>query len=630
MAVARLKSNITETTTGLHQSGAGSVGNVDRISPLALLDALKLHHGANQHISDVARAGKFVQAADMLDNLYQTYDLPFVDLTIENIDPDLGDMFDPTLCLKHVFVPISRSGNTITLALGDPSLRQNIQSLSKNMRFHLRFVSAEPDAVLNHLCETHRDFLTQKARTTCPEKFSCRELLRPHNRRVLLGLAIMFCCLLGYFNHLGTGLVLWIIITLFFNTALKCICMIGYFRQKPRNIRPTLNLPKVSIMIPLLREENIVDRLILRMTRLKYPHSLLEICLVIEENDTMTRAHLNDHILPNWMRVVVVPNDTLQTKPRALNYALDFCQGDIIGVYDAEDAPEENQILTVAAHLQNGPENLACVQAALDYYNTRTNWLSRCFTIEYAILFRVILRGLQHFNLPIPLGGTSVFFKRRAIETLGRWDAHNVTEDAELGMRLYRLGWRCEVTDSTTYEEANYRTIPWIKQRSRWLKGFMVTWLTHMRRPRELIRDLGLGGFLTFNTMLAGTVSAYLSAPIVIPLWLLCLGFDLPIYNAISHGVLLSLIYGFVFTELVLMMLGFVATRAASLRRLTITIPTMVFYWPIGCFAAYKALYELIANPMYWDKTQHGINDQDCDVEIDRLTCGGNPIERAA
>ncbi|PIB24527.1 hypothetical protein BFP76_04820 [Amylibacter kogurei] len=630
MAVARLKSNLSPNTGGLSRSTVGSVGNVDRVSPLALLDALKLHNGSNQHVSDVTRAGNFAQAADMLDHLYQTYDLPFVDIDVERIDPALADLFDPTLCLKHVFVPISRSGKTLTLALGDPSLREHIKSLAKKLPFHLRFVSAAPDAVLNHLCETHRDFLTQKARTTCPEKFSCRELLRPYNRRIILGVAIIFFCILGYFNQLGTGLVMWIIITLFFNTAMKCICMIGYFRQKSPDIAPVLNLPKVSIMIPLLREENIIDRLILRMTRLKYPRSLLEICLVIEENDTTTRAHLNDHILPKWMRVVVVPNDTLQTKPRALNYALDFCQGDIIGIYDAEDAPEENQILTVAAHLQNGPENLACVQAALDYYNTRTNWLSRCFTIEYAILFRVILRGLQHFNLPIPLGGTSVFFKRSAIETLGRWDAHNVTEDAELGMRLYRLGWRCEVTDSTTYEEANYRAIPWVKQRSRWLKGFMVTWLTHMRRPGELIHDLGLRGFLTFNTMLAGTVSAYLCAPIVIPLWLLCLGVDLPIYNAIPQSVLLSLIYGFVFTELVLMVLGFVATRAPSLRQLTFTIPTMIFYWPIGCFAAYKALYELIVNPMYWDKTQHGINDHDCDVEIDRLTRADAPIEHAA
>jgi cellulose synthase/poly-beta-1,6-N-acetylglucosamine synthase-like glycosyltransferase len=310
-----------------------------------------------------------------------------------------------------------------------------------------------------------------------------------------------------------------------------------------------------------------------------------------------------------------------------MNYALDFCLGDIIGVFDAEDAPEASQIRKVVEHLTNAPPDVASVQCVLDYYNTRTNWLSRCFTIEYAILFRVILRGLDRLKLPIPLGGTSVYFRRDVLEKVGRWDAHNVTEDADLGMRLKRLGYRCEMVNSTTFEEANFRLRPWIKQRSRWLKGFMMTWLTHLSRPRALYRDLGLLGFITFNILFLGTMTAFATAPIVLPLWLLTFGIDLPFYSTLSPLFLGVLIAAFIATELILFLLGFVATRGPNHRHLRSFLPSMIFYWPIGCIAAYKALFELFTRPSFWDKTAHGINDHEFQAEISRLTTAPPPAK---
>ena len=184
-----------------------------------------------------------------------------------------------------------------------------------------------------------------------------------------------------------------------------------------------------------------------------------------------------------------MPADALKTKPRAMNYALPFCRGDIVGVYDAEDRPDPGQIRAVVQHLQAAPPEVACVQGYLDFYNSADNWLSRCFTLEYAIWFRVVLLGVQRLGLPIPLGGTSVFFRRGVLEQIGAWDAHNVTEDADLGMRLARFGYRCEMIASTTWEEANCRVGPWIRQRSRWLKGYALTWATpHAPAGRALAR----------------------------------------------------------------------------------------------------------------------------------------------
>ena len=143
----------------------------------------------------------------------------------------------------------------------------------------------------------------------------------------------------------------------------------------------------------------------------------------------------------------------------------------------------------------------------------RVNWLSRCFTIEYATWFRVILPGLARMGLPIPLGGTTLFFRRTILDRLGGWDAHNVTEDADLGIRLARHGYRTELIPTTTYEEANCRPWPWVRQRSRWLKGYAVTWAVHMRNPARLWRDLGPWRFFGVQVLFVGTLSQFITAP---------------------------------------------------------------------------------------------------------------------
>jgi cellulose synthase/poly-beta-1,6-N-acetylglucosamine synthase-like glycosyltransferase len=310
--------------------------------------------------------------------------------------------------------------------------------------------------------------------------------------------------------------------------------------------------------------------------------------------------------LPHWMRGGGVPEGQPKTKPRAMNYALDFCRGDIIGIFDAEDAPSPDQLTRVAERFANGPQDLVCLQGVLDYYNARQNWLARCFTIEYATWFRVMMPGMERLGFAIPLGGTTLYFKRSALEKLGGWDAHNVTEDADLGFRLARHGYRTEMLHTTTREEANCHAIPWVKQRSRWLKGYMVTYLVHMRRPGVLLRQLGARKFLGFQMHFVTALSQFLLAPLLWSMWMILLGLPHPLPLVVSDEWIRTMAVLFFGAEICTMMAGFVAVSGAAHRHLLPWVPTMHFYFPLGVLAAYKALYELIFAPFYWDKTQHG------------------------
>ena len=264
--------------------------------------------------------------------------------------------------------------------------------------------------------------------------------------------------------------------------------------------------------------------------------------LVLEQHDTVTRDTIARTELPSWISVIEVPSaNRLTTKPRALNYALDFCRGSIIGVWDAEDAPEPDQIEKVVTSFQDAPESVACLQGVLDYYNPKTNWISRCFTIEYATWWRMILPGVAQLGLVIPLGGTTLFFRRNILEKLCGWDAHNMTEDADLGIRLARHGYVTELIPTVTFEEANCRAWPWVKQRSRWLKGFAITWLVHMRARRALLRDLGFIQFMGVQTLLLATFAQFAFAPLLWSFWITLAGFEHPVALTLGAPVALGM-----------------------------------------------------------------------------------------
>jgi cellulose synthase/poly-beta-1,6-N-acetylglucosamine synthase-like glycosyltransferase len=374
--------------------------------------------------------------------------------------------------------------------------------------------------------------------------------------------------------------------------------------------------PRITLLVPLLREPESVQSLFEALRALEWPAELLDVKLILEHDDHVTRRAIDALGAPPFAQVLTVPPGGPRTKPRALNYALDFAEGEIVGVYDAEDRPDPGQLRRVADILRESPPEVACVQCRLDYYNARDGWLTRCFTVEYAIWFDVLLAGFRDLRLPIPLGGTSVFFRRAALERLGGWDAHNVTEDADLGIRLARAGMRCEISASVTREEAACRPLQWLRQRSRWLKGYLTTWLVHMRRPHLLLRDLGLRGFVAFQAIFLGGAAAYLGLPLLWITWaMVALGRPPAWLAVLPPGALEALTAVQILGWGAMLVAGFAATARRGETWLWPWIPTMAVYWPMGAAAAWLAVVELIAAPSFWRKTPHGLSRADAPAE---------------
>jgi cellulose synthase/poly-beta-1,6-N-acetylglucosamine synthase-like glycosyltransferase len=218
----------------------------------------------------------------------------------------------------------------------------------------------------------------------------------------------------------------------------------------------------------------------------------------------------------------------------------------------------------------------------------------------------VVLLGVQRLGIPIPLGGTTVFFRRRVLEEIGGWDAHNVTEDADLGMRLARFGYRCDMIPSTTQEEANCRMGPWIRQRSRWLKGYAITWATHMRDPVQLWRDLGWRGFFGFQVLFLGAITSYLAMPLFWVIWTAAIGFGLAFWETFPQWLMWSFFTSMLLGQVVMLATAVVATVDSRKKGLLPWVLTLPVYWPLGALAAYRAVAELFYAPFHWHKTEHG------------------------
>lgn len=398
-------------------------------------------------------------------------------------------------------------------------------------------------------------------------------------------------------------------------STLKAAAAIAAWKRQPvgggANIVPMhpsakMRRPVVSLLVPLYHEDRIAEHLVKRLARLKYPEALLDICLIVESDDKITHDCLTRTKLGPSFRVLTVPEGAVKTKPRALNYALDQCRGSIVGVYDAEDAPDPDQIARVVTRFAQAPPDVACLQGRLGFYNARRNWLSRCFAIDYAQWFSIVLPGFERLGLPIPLGGTTLFFRREILEHIGAWDAFNVTEDADLGIRLTRYGYRTELIDTTTLEEANCRVWPWIRQRSRWLKGYAMTYATHMRHPARLWRELGPRGFLGLQVILLGALVQALLAPVLWSWWLIAFGLPHPLAPILSPAAIFAVTLLLIASEALNMTLSILALRRTGQTRLSLWILLMNPYFMLQTFAALKALAEMAYRPFFWDKTAHG------------------------
>lgn len=367
-------------------------------------------------------------------------------------------------------------------------------------------------------------------------------------------------------------------------------------------------LPVYTILIALHAEVPVVPQLVAALMALDYPPDKLDIIFALEAHDHETYAALTQTGLPGHMRLIVVPPGSPRTKPRALCYGLTFARGTYVVVYDAEDVPNPGQLRAAYAAFASSPSDLGCLQASLAINSARRSWLASQFAVEYTVLFDAILPALAAHNLPIPLGGTSNHFPRTVLESVGGWDPYNVTEDADLGLRLARSGWRVDVLPSTTWEEAPPHASAWFNQRTRWQKGWLQTYFVHMRNPGLLRRELGWKSWLWFQIVLGGGLLTALAHPwfyaILMLDWV-----NGRLFPALNQG-----------SAAWLWWIGIANFAAASIATITLAVITLQrrnrsnllahalmapLYWLPISVAGYRAAWQWYRAPFYWANPPH-------------------------
>ncbi|WP_246658601.1 glycosyltransferase [Mesorhizobium sp. J18] len=378
-------------------------------------------------------------------------------------------------------------------------------------------------------------------------------------------------------------------------------------RLPPLKATPPSEMPTYTVLVALYKEAEIVPDLITALSRLVWPRGKLEIKLVCEADDAETLAAIRSQTLGSYMEVIEVPPGGPRTKPKALSYALPMTSGEYVVLYDAEDRPHPFQLIEAWQRFQSEGAELACLQAPLVISNRRESMIAAMFGLEYAGLFRGMLPWLARRNLVLPLGGTSNHFLRSVLENVGGWDPCNVTEDADLGLRLKRFGYRVGTIHYPTYEDAPTDIRTWLPQRTRWLKGWMQTWFVHMRDPAMLARDLGPFSFIVAQILTAGMIVSALIHPVFLAtvflvVGRLVLGMDL----SATHSALLvidSINISCGYTAF--LVLGWRTLGRAERKGFWKLVPFTAIYWMLISVAAWQALWQLYRRPHHWAKTPH-------------------------
>jgi glycosyltransferase XagB len=402
----------------------------------------------------------------------------------------------------------------------------------------------------------------------------------------------------------------------------------------PRGFEPVSDekLPIYTVLVPAFREANVIHKVLANLDALDYPKSRLDVLVLLEEDDAETIAAAYAANPPHYVRIVIVPRGDPQTKPRACNYGLTFARGEFVVIYDAEDKPEPDQLRRMVTYFRWDELNveprtgkpLVCVQCGLNYFNAGSNVLTRMFAIEYSFWFDAMLPGLDSTGIPIPLGGTSNHFRADMLRRMGGWDPWNVTEDADLGMRASALGYRVGVSTSVTWEEACSQTPAWIKQRTRWIKGYMITAAVNFRNPIHFVKSTGFRGLLSLVGLILGTPLAFMLYPIM-------LAFTIATYVA-TRQVSLHLPPWLLDFGMINMLLGagsmiLFSGITASLRhgwRIGVFAIFSPVYWLLHSVAAWRAAWQTLFSPHHWEKTPHGLDDED---DLDALS-GPRPPQR--
>ncbi len=457
----------------------------------------------------------------------------------------------------------------------------------------------------------HQDLLTSGASEALAEaspelsakrRFSRPQLITLWSIGVLILIAALFS-FRGVLVGLNAVFILYGLALCLFRLSLVANIIREARPRRIRNTEPLSDdaLPVITVLCPLYKEEESLPNLLGALDRLDYPREKLDIKIVLEADDEITRKAAAKACKPGKYDVVIVPEGQPKTKPKACNFALWSARGDYIVIYDAEDRPARDQLRRAAEAFAVLPPTVACLQARLNYYNREASWLTRIFAAEYAYIFDILLPGLTSLGAPLPLGGTSNIFRTEALLAIGGWDPHNVTEDADIGMRLAAKGYTSRMLDTTTLEEATNGLGAWFRQRTRWIKGYMQSWAVHSRYlPKSPAHAL------TLPLVIGGVIVASLFNPIFWVLYIVWLSgiVDLDWLFPAPLGALATI--GFLAGNLILLWLYMLAPMRRRWHDLVPYALTSPAYWVLQMAAGYRAAWQFITSPHYWEKTEHG------------------------
>ena len=586
-----------------------------------LVTAEDLAEDWNVPLVRVLMSRRWVTSRDLYSQIAFHHDLPLVNLIENHPDDDLIRRYDPRVMNDMSTIPVDRSKGVITVATSRPGPR-TLLHIREAYGTDARIVVASHFDISWSLQRAFREEHSHDAVFALAEldpDMSAKNVVTPP--QILVIYVLLSAFLLGLaLSPVITLVVINVVLTVFYtgNFLFKAVLVwLGGAAQETSSraiaaeaaLLRDEDLPVYTVLVPMFREPEVLPILTQALRDLDYPLAKLDVKIVLEEGDHETIDAARSLDLEGVFEIIRVPASHPQTKPKACNFALRYAHGDFLVIFDAEDKPEPDQLKKVVAAFNQSAPNTACIQCRLNYYNARENWLTRMFTLDYSLWFDLMLPGLERLGIPIPLGGTSNHFRMDVLRELNAWDPFNVTEDADLGIRLTQKGYRVGVIDSTTFEEANVSVPNWIRQRSRWIKGYMQTFLVHSRRPVHLWRSVGTAGVLGFVFFIGGTFLSGLLNPVfwtIFAIWMV-LGTDI-----ISAYFPLPVLY----LSLVNLLAGnglliYLTMVAPFRRRWTDLAPwgiTVVGYWVLMTIASYKALSQLVFNPFYWEKTQHGLS----------------------
>lgn len=602
------------------------------ISPEDLEEALRIQQDTGARLGQVLTSNGRINRLALSQALAEQAGLRHINLRAEPADPDIVKRLDPAVAREEGVLPVRIAEDTLIVAITDPTRIEQVEPIIENVfegQKEYR-VASEFDIEWITRRVFHEEYMQQTIWGLfyrSPEESAYRTFMPGQIVTIVLMAAAFAVCLA--LNWYTTLLILNAFLAVVYLTISIFRFWIAYrggsvrseiaVSQEELASLDDADLPIYTILIPVFREKEVLPRLLRSLDQLDYPKSKLDVKLLLEEVDEETMQEAKRLNPPAYIEFITIPDAQPRTKPKACNYGLISARGKYLVIFDAEDRPEKDQLKKVIAVFRKNSENLICVQAKLNYYNRNQNALTRWFTCEYSNWFDMILPGLDRENFPIPLGGTSNHFLTEKLRELGGWDPFNVTEDADLGMRMYKYDYQTVIVDSTTYEEANSKLWNWIRQRTRWIKGYMQTWLVDMRRPLKLIHELGWKGAFGFHMTVGGTPFLFVINPVF---WLLTtfsfLLDQTPLVNLFPPLIFLLSSFNLIVGNFVFVYLNVISSFRRGYYELGRYALLSPVYWVLMSLAAWRAVWQLIFKPFYWEKTVHGLYHADGEAETEK------------